>query len=173
MIFSLYPRVKLKLGAEEHIFDHSRLMYSEVVELEKCTGLSYGEWERELGRFSISAVAALLHVLRRRADMPSDFATMQWNVADLNVIPLHADDSEFTPEEVTADVLKRVDEAKTRQNGAGPTSATAASAVAPEDQKATTITSPSSPPAITSVPGNGSSSRGVTSASSRRTRTAS
>lgn len=170
MIFNLYPRVKVKLGAEEHIFDHGRLMYSEVAEIEKCTGLSYGEWERELGRFSVTAVGALLHILRKRADVPSDFATMQWNVGELNVIPLHADDSEFTAEEVAADVLKRVDEA--RGNGAGPTSATAA-AVAPEDPKATTITSPSSPPVITSVPGNGKSSPGVTSASSKRTRTAS
>src|SRR5258708_11168543 len=81
--------------------------------------MSYAEWERELGRFSITAVGALLHVLRKRADLPSDFATMQFNVADLAVTPLHDDGTEFTAGEVTADVLKRVDEA--RGNGGGPT----------------------------------------------------
>ncbi len=171
MIFSLYSRVKVKLGDEEHIFDHARLMYSEVAEIEKVTGLSYGEWERELGRFSIAAVAALLHVLRKRDDRPSDFATLQFNVADLNVIPLHGDDSEFTAEEVAADVLKRVDAAK--GNGAGPTSATGGT-VAPESgQQATTITSPSSPSSTASGPGSGGTSNGVISRSSKRTRTAS
>jgi hypothetical protein len=172
VIFSLYSRVKLKLGDEEHLFDHGRLMYSEVAEIEKVTGLSYGEWERELGRFSIAAVAALLHVLRKRDNQPSDFATLQFNVADLNVVPLHADDSEFTAEEVAADVLKRVDDAK--GNGAVPTSATAAT-VAPESgQQATTITSLSSPGDTESARGSSTNgSPGVTSRSSRRTRTAS
>src|SRR5258707_7493705 len=105
MIFSLYSRVKVKLGDEEHIFDHARLMYSEVAEIEKVTGLSYGEWERELGRFSIAAVAALLHVLRKRADMPSDFATMQWNVADLAITPLCAEATEFPATQVAGALL--------------------------------------------------------------------
>jgi hypothetical protein len=172
VIFNLYSRVKLKLGDEEHVFDHGRLMFTEVAEIEKVTGLSYGEWERELGRFSIAAVAALLHVLRKRDEMPSDFATLQFNVADLNVVPLHDDGSEFTAAEVTADVLRRVDEAK--ENGGGPTSATAA-AVAPESgQQATTITSLSSPSGTGSGPGSSTNgSPGVTSRSSRRTRTAS
>jgi hypothetical protein len=171
LIFNLYSRVAVKLGDETHIFDRARLMYTEVAEIEKVTQLSYAEWERELGRFSIGAVAALLHVLRRRADMPSDYASLQFNVADLNIVPLHEDDREFTAEEVQADVLRRMEEA--RGNGAVPTSATAA-AVAPESPPpGTTITSPSSPSGITSVPGNGSSSRGVTSRSSSRTRTGS
>jgi len=171
LIFNLYSRVKLKLGDEEHIFDRGRLMYSEVVEIQRVTELSYAEWERELGRFSITAVGALLHVLRKRADMPSDFATMQFNVADLAVTPLHDDGTEFTADEVTADVLKRVDEA--RGNGSVPTSATAG-AVAPENPlEATTITSLSSPGDTGSAPGNGSGSPGATSRSSRRTRTAS
>jgi hypothetical protein len=173
VIFGLYSRVKLKLGDEEHIFDQSRLMLTEVTEIEKVTELSHDEWKWQLGRGSVTAVAALLHILRKRAEIPSDFKTMQFNVAQLEIVPLHEDDSEFTPEEVTADLQRRMDEAKAQQNGAVPTSATAASAVAPEDPKGTTITSPSSPPAITSVHGNGSSSPGVTSRSSRRTRTAS
>jgi len=171
VIFNLYGRVKVRLGDEEHIYDATRLMLTEVTEIEKCTGLSYGEWQRELSRFSITAVAALLHVLRKRADMPSDYATLQFNVAQLEVVPLHADGTEFTAEEVTADVLKRVDAAK--GNGAVPTSATGGT-VAPENgQQATTITNPSSPPVTASAPGNGNGSPGVISRSSRRTRTAS
>src|SRR5260221_6525111 len=104
-------------------------MYSEVVEIQRVTEMSYGEWERELGRFSITAVGALLHVLRKRPDLPSDFATMQFNMADLAVTPLHDDGTEFTAGEVTADVLKRVDEA--RANRAVPTSDTGV-AVSPE-----------------------------------------
>lgn len=168
MIFNLYPRVRLKLGDEEHVFDRARLMYSEVAEIEKITGLSYAEWERELGRFSITAVAALLHILRKRADIPSDYATMQFNAADLSVTPLHEDGREYTADEVTADVLKWVEDAKSP-----PTSATAA-AVAPEDsQPGTTITSLSLPAGMASAPGNGVTSNGGTSRSSKRTRTAS
>jgi hypothetical protein len=172
VIFNLYSRVKLKLGDEEHVFDHGRLMYSEVAEIEKVTGLSYGEWERELGRFSIAAVAALLHVLRKRDEMPSDFGTLQFNVADLNVVPLHEDGSEFTAAEVTADVLKRVDEAK--DNGGGPTSATAA-AVAPESGPPTTKTSTpgSSPSGSGSGRSNGTSSRGRISPAAKATSTVS
>src|SRR6266704_2536505 len=67
MIFNLFQRVVVKVGEDEkHIFDRKRLMYTEVVELEKVTGLSYLEWEQQLGRYSITAVAAVLHVLRKR-----------------------------------------------------------------------------------------------------------
>jgi hypothetical protein len=169
VIFSLYSRVKVKLGDEEHIFDASRLMYSEVAEIEKVTGLSFGEWQQELGRFSITAVGALLHVLRKRADMPSDFATMQFNAADLVVTPLHEDGTEFTAAEVSADVLKRVEDAKSP-----PTSATGGTVAPGNGQQATTITSLSSPGFTESGPGSSTNgSPGVTSRSSRRTRTAS
>src|SRR5258706_7961444 len=110
MIFNLYSRVLVKVGDDEqHIFDATRLMYTEVAEIEKCTGVSYGEWRRQLGEYSITAIAALLHVLRKRDDQPSDFATMQFNAAALDVVPLHADDREFTVEEVAEDWKKRLD----------------------------------------------------------------
>src|SRR5258708_29229870 len=97
-------------------------MVTQVTDIENCPELSCGEGQRELSRFSITAVAALLHVLRKRADMPSDYATLQFNVAQLEVVPLHADGTEFTAEEVTADALKRRDTAQ--GDGAAPTSAT-------------------------------------------------
>jgi hypothetical protein len=168
LIFSLYPRVKVKLGGEEHIFDRSRLMFTEVAEIEKATGLSFGEWQQELGRYSITAVAALLHILRKRAGMPSDFVTMQFNSADLDVIPLHEDDTEFTAQEVAADLAKRMQEAEAGK--AVPTVAADGSA-APGSPKGTTITSLSSLSDSTSGRSNGSSSPGPTSRSARRTST--
>src|SRR5258708_30861467 len=97
MIFNLYSRVKVKVGDdEEHVFDATRLMYTEVAEIEKCTGTPYGEWRRQLGEDSITAIAALLHVLPQRDGQSSDFAAIQVNAATLHAIPLHEDDREFT-----------------------------------------------------------------------------
>lgn len=166
MIFNLYSRVLVKIGDEEqHIFDATRLMYTEVAEIEKCTGQSYGEWRRQLGQYSITAIGALLHVLRKRDDMPSDFATMQFNAAQLDVVPLHEDDREFTAAEVEADMEKRLADAA---EAANPTRA-AAVAVAPENgsKPVTSISSLSSPKDSTSGRGSGRSSSGKTSASSR------
>lgn len=169
MIFNLYGRLVVKLGDERYVFDRSRLMYTEVAEIEKVTGLSYGEWEREIGRYSITAIAALVHVLRKREGVPSDFAVMQFNAAQLDVVPVRDDGTEYTPAEVTADLAKRMAEATA---GPVPTrgdeAAVAAEAPAME---ATTITSPSSPNGSASAHGNGRSSPGATSSLARRTST--
>src|SRR5260370_601259 len=125
-------------------------MYSEVVEIQRVTEMSYAEWEWELGRFSITAGGALLQVLGKSAHLPSDFATMQFNVVDLAVTPLHDDGTEFTAGEVTADVLKRVDEA--RGNGGGPTNATGGARAPQSPPGATALTSLSSPPGAVSAP---------------------
>lgn len=170
MIFNLYSRFVIKLGDDErYIFDRTRLMFTEVTEIEKVSGLSYGEWERELGRYSVAAIGPLLHVLRKREGQPSDFATLQFNVAEMDCVPVHDDGTEFTPAEVTADLASRMDDAAA---GPGPTRGGEATAVAAEEGLPDmTITSPSSPPVTASGHSNGTSSRGPTSSSSRRTRT--
>jgi hypothetical protein len=173
VIFNLWPRVVVKLGEERHVFDRSKLMFTDVQEIERVTKLSFGEWQGELGRYSITAVAALIHVLRRRDGMPSDFATMNFAADDLDVIPLHADDSEYTPEEATAELTKRMQES-TAANGAGPTPAANGQASPSGEASSTTrptTTSPSSPPSSASGPGNGTSSRTRTGSGARRTST--
>jgi hypothetical protein len=123
MIFAFFPRVAVKFGpGERHIFDRATLMFSEVQEIEKVTSLSYAEWEDGLRRYSITAVAALLHILRKRDGQPSDFATMQFAAADLDCVPVHADDREYTREEIAAEVAQQLAPAP---NGAGPTLAAA------------------------------------------------
>src|SRR5258707_4047558 len=116
MIFNLYSRVLVKVGDDEqHIFDATRLMYTEVAEIERCTGVSYGEWRRQLGQYSITAIAALLHVLRKRDGTPSDFATMQFNAAELDVAPLHEDGTEFTAAEGGGEPAERLQEARGKE----------------------------------------------------------
>lgn len=173
MIFNLYPRVLVKIGDESHVFDRSRLMFTEVAEIEKVTGLSYGEWTEELGRYSIKAVAALIHVLRKREGQPSDFGSLQFNVAEMDVVPLKPDGTEMTPEEVAADFMRRVEEANAKPNGAGPTRATAAPVAPEQTPQVMTGISLSSPLSSGSGRGNGSGSRGRTSAGARRTSTSS
>lgn len=166
MIFNLYDRLVIKLGDDEkHVFARSRLMYTEAAEIEKITGLSFGEWERELGRFSIIAVGALLHVLRKRDGQASDFATLQFNAAQLEVVPLHDDGSEFTRDEVAADLAKRMGNPAPDPtgNGAGP--------VVAENPAATNGMSPSSPRNSVSGRGSGTGSRGRSSAASKRAST--
>jgi len=173
LIFSLWPRVAIKLGGERHVFDRARLMFTEVQEIEKATGLSYAEWEQQLGRFSITAVAALLHILRIRDGQPSDFKTLQFAAADLEVTPLHDDDTEYTAEEAAAEVMKRIADANGGGNGAGPTRAAGAPA-APSGEAGSTPPrpiSPSSPSGTASGRGNGNGSRTKTGSSSRRTPT--
>lgn len=108
-VFRQYERVAVKVGDDEsHIYDSKRLMLTEATEIERVTGLSYAEWQQGLARFSITSVAALLHVLRKRAGTPSDFGSLQLNVADLAVIPLGPDDREMTDLEVRDDLAARV-----------------------------------------------------------------
>lgn len=169
MIFNLYPRVAVKLGEERYEFDRASLMFAEVVEIENVTGYSYGEWQSELGRYSIRAVAGLLHVLRKRAGVPSDFASMSFAAADLDVAPLHPDGREFTAAEVAEDITKRAAEAR---EAANPPTATAAPApVAAPAAGGSSSTRRSSPASITSGRGNGNGSPGGTSRSSKRTPT--
>jgi hypothetical protein len=171
LIFNLYSRVLVKLGADEsHVFDRGRLMFTEVAEIERVTGQSYAEWAEQLGKYSITAVAALLHILRKRDGQPSDFGSLQFNVADLDVVPLHDDGSEFTPAEVAADLTERVRKAS-EGNGADPTLAAVARAVAPETNPVTTGTSLSSPNGSGSGRGSGNGSPGPTSVPARRTST--
>lgn len=172
MIFNLWPRVAIKLGDERRVFDRARLMFTEVQEIERATGLSYAEWEQQLGRYSITAIAALIHVLRRRDGQPSDFATMQFAAADLDVVPLHDDDTEYTPEEATAELTKRLADAA-GGNGAGPTRA-AGGPGSPSGETGSTprqLTSPSSQPVTASNPGTGNGSHTRTGSSSKRTPT--
>lgn len=169
MIFNLYPRVVVKLGEERYEFDRSSLMFAEVVEIENVSGYSYGEWQSELGRYSIRAVAALVHVLRHRAGVPSDFKAMSFAAADLDVVPLAADGHEMSAAEVADDVARRAEEAR---EAANPPTATAAPVAAdsssPDGTNGTRLSSPGS---ITSGPGNGNGSPGGTSRSSKRTPT--
>jgi hypothetical protein len=171
MIFTLYPRVVVKLAGESHVFDRARLMYTEVAEIEKVTGLAYPEWLDGLGQYRITAVAALLHILRKRDGQPSDFGSLQFNVAEFDVVPLHDDGREFTAQEVADDVKRRIEEAQ-KDAGAGPTRAADAPAASPgPPPPVTSSTSLTSPASTTSAPGNGNGSPGVTSRSSKRTPT--
>jgi len=150
LIFSLYDHVRVKLGDEAYDYNRSSLMFTEVVEIEDATGLSFGEWQSELGRYSIRAIAGLLHVLRKRAGVPSDFRSLNFSADDLECIPLHEDGTEFTTAEVAEDVNRRIEEAREGR----PTSAGE-----PADTANTSLPSPSS---STSDPGNGKTSRGRT-----------
>ena len=164
MIFAIYPRVIVKLGDERYEFERSSLRFTEVVEIENASGLSFGEWQRELGRHSIRALAALLHVLRKRAGVPSDFETLDFAAYDLDVIPLREDGSEMNAQEVAEDITRRAKEA-----AEGPT---AAPAGAPGPEKPITASTPSTsltlPSGSASAPGNGNGSPGKTSKSSKR-----
>ena len=162
MIFNLYPRVVIKAGDESYEFDRSTLMYQEVVQIEEASGLSFGEWQTELGRYSLKAVGALIHMLRKRAGQPSDFTKMNFPVDGFDVIPLHDDGSEFTAEEVAADITKRLEEAQEPV----PTGAAAPAANPPP--VTTASTSPTSPNGSGSGPGNGTASRGRSSKGSKR-----
>lgn len=112
MIFGLYPRVVLKLGDESYIFDRSSLMFTEVVEIEDATGLAFDEWRWQLERGSLRAKAALLHILRKRAGVTSDYQTLEFSAYDLDVAPLHDDGTEFTAAEVAQDIARRAREAQ-------------------------------------------------------------
>jgi hypothetical protein len=164
LIFNLYPRVVLKVGEERYVFDRSSLMFTEVIEVEKASGLSFGEWQQELGRYSLMAVGALLHVLRKRAGVPSDFETMNFAVDDFDCVPLHEDGSEFTAEEVTADLARRMEEA---QNPVPTIAAGAAASGDGQEPGTTKSTNRTSRSVSTSGPGSGKSSRGGSSRGSK------
>jgi hypothetical protein len=170
LIFNLYNPVAVKIGSERYVFDRKTLMFTEVVTIERASGLSFAEWEYELGRGSLMAAAALLHALRKRENVPSDYETMNFAAFDLEVVPLHPDGSEFTAEEVAADVQRRLRE----RDGNGkpdPTAAAGDSAAGHQDpeQASTASTSPSSPKSSESGPGSGRSSAPKTSKRAKST----
>jgi hypothetical protein len=157
MIFTLFPRFMVKLGNDEkYVFDRARIMYTEVVEIEKVTGLPYIDWDQQLGKFSITAVAALIHVLRKRAGVPSDFASMQFNVKDLDVMPVHDDGTEYTMDEVTTELRKRAEDGEAALAALPTQGADEASPGSlPTSAPSTPASSPSS---STYAPGNGTGS---------------
>jgi hypothetical protein len=173
LIFNLYQRIAIKVGDDEkHVFDRKRLMFTEVAEIEKVSGLSYAEWVQELGRYSAAGIGPLVHILRKRAGTPSDYATLQFNMAEFDAVPLKDDGTEYTPAEVAADLARRVKEANA-DGDAGPTLA-AAGAVAPETAPGLTSepsTLVSSLNGSGSGRGSGSGSPGRTSSAARRTAT--
>lgn len=168
MIFAAYPRVMIKLGDERYEFDRASLMFPEVVEIETVTGLSYGEWLTGLSRYSIRSVAALLHVLRRRAGMASNFAAINFAVDDLDVVPLHDDGTEFTAQEVADDIAKRLADAEEDPTSSATAVPVAGNSNAPQVTSSTSLSSPAS---TGSGRGNGNGSPGGTSSSSKRTPT--
>ena len=163
MIFNLYPRVVIKAGEERYEFDRSTLMFREVVEIEKASGWSFGEWQTELGRYSLQAIGALVHMLRKRAGEPSDFAEMNFPVDGFDVIPLHDDGTEFTAQEVADDITRRLNEA----DKPVPTPAAPAAGPGTLEQASTAITSPTLPSVSASGHGSGNGSRGGSSRSSK------
>jgi len=165
VIFNLYKRVAVKLGEERYVFDRDELMFTEVVEIEKATGLSFGEWQQELARYSIMALGGLLHMLRKRAGVPSDFETMNFNAYDIDVVPLHDDGTEFTPEDVAADITRRLEEAK---NPVPTIAAGAAASAAGQEPETTPSMSLTSLSGSGSAHGNGNGSHGGSSRSSKK-----
>ena len=170
MIFSQFTRVVVKLGDEAHVYDRKTFTFLDAQRIEEATGLAYPEWEWQLFRSSVTAVAALLHVLRLRDGVASDFKSLAFNMSDLDYVPLHDDDSEYTADEITEEIARRIREA---QPGAGPTPAAGApEAPSGEDHsQPPRPTSPSSPAVTASGRGSGTGSRTRTGSSSGRTRT--
>lgn len=164
MIFNFYSRVVIKAGDERYEFDRSSLMFREVVTIEEASGLSFGEWQTELGRYSLKAVGALIHMLRLRAGEPSDFGKMDFPVDGFDVIPLHDDGSEFTAEEVAADITKRLAEVSEPV----PTGAADPAASPSPVPVITASMSPTSRRGSGSGLGSGNGSRGRSSSGSKR-----
>lgn len=111
MIFGLYPRVAVKLGDERHEFELGKLMFAEAAQLEEVSGQSYLDWQSDLIAHKITAIAALLHVLRKRDGQPSQWPPV-FAAGDLDVVPLHDDGSEWSADEVTEDLQRRFAAAK-------------------------------------------------------------
>jgi hypothetical protein len=172
LIFQFFTRVAVKLGDESHVYDRKTFTYADAVRVEEATGMSYAEWEWRLLRSSITAIAALLHVLRVRDGVPSDFKAMAFNAADLDYVPLHDDDSEFTADEITEDIARQMGEARAAADP-GPTRAAAEPELpfGEEGPASPRLTSLSSPASTASGRGNGTGSRTRTSSSSRKTPT--
>lgn len=166
----MFDRVAVKLGDEARVWNRKAFTFADAQRVEDATGMTYPEWEFQLRRGSVTAYAALLHVLRVRDGAPSDFKAMAFNMADLDAVPLHDDDSEYTAEEIGEEVARRVRES---QADAGPTPAAGAQeAPSGEDpSQPPRPTSPSSPSGTASSRGTGTSSRTRTGSSSKPTRT--
>ena len=160
MIFRLYSKIAIKADGERYVFDRSQIMFKDMIEIENASGYAYLEWEEALGRGSIRAIAAAVHMLRKKNGEPSDFDTMNFPVSGFDIVPLHDDGTEFTAQEVAADITRRLEEPEDPTNAAGSGNG----GPSPD----TGNTSLTSPPSTASARGNGTGSPGRSSKGSKK-----
>ncbi len=97
---------KLEINGEFFDFDFDARPLSEAVALEHATGMRYAEWEQEMGRGSVKAMAGLIWLAWRRAGRDVPFADLMSGEAEVDLTAFLNSMTEFG-EQVAAEKAAR------------------------------------------------------------------
>jgi hypothetical protein len=87
----------IKIGDEEIWFDHEKILNVEAIAIEKAAGLIWTEVLMGLAQGRISAVSAIVWVIRKRTDPMLKFADVVFNVGDYEIIDPDVDERYAEP----------------------------------------------------------------------------
>lgn len=93
----------IKIGDEEIWFDHQKILNVEAIAIEKAAGLIWTEVLVGLAQGRISAVSAVVWIMRKRANPSLLFDSVVFDVGDYEIIDPDTDPRYAEPE---ADVPK-------------------------------------------------------------------
>jgi hypothetical protein len=77
--------VKVTVDGQVYEYDPSRLMLTEAIEVQEKTGLNLKRWQAGLEEMDAFAVKALVYLLKKRAGETPDWATLDFDLASLDI----------------------------------------------------------------------------------------
>lgn len=92
----------IKVGEEEFDFDFASPSNRDVMVIEKVTDLTYKEWAEKVQAGSITALTALVYMLKRRGNPKLRFDDVEFNLGEFGIEgEVEAEDKE-TPDPTDA-----------------------------------------------------------------------
>jgi hypothetical protein len=90
--------MKVTVDGQVYDYDPTRLMLTEAIEVQEKTGLNLKRWQAGLEQMDAFAVKALVYLLKKRAGETPDWATLDFDLAGLEI----EDDSPPDPSDAEA-----------------------------------------------------------------------
>lgn len=96
--------LRITVAGKSHDWDWSALRNTEAISVERETGWSVAQWQRELGRDSAIAFTALVWILQRRDAPELRFEDVDFVISDVDVevVGRPEDEDDGDPKESTA-----------------------------------------------------------------------
>jgi hypothetical protein len=78
--------IQIKIGDEEYFFDPVRVANDEAMLIERTCGCTFTQWQKQLEEGSVTALTALVWLLRRRNGQTSlKFTDVHFDLGDFDI----------------------------------------------------------------------------------------